>query len=116
MDVKHGTELRDIAGLKIRRCPEYDLFAPILDECLEGVSDNQLRILAHANGNDTGSYGFRVTSCAPNNDPDHLVLVVKGLMTGPVYRKGTLPRELAYFYLTAQGRAAARSLLNNARI
>lgn len=114
-DVKQEAELRDIDGIKIRRCPEQDLFAPIPDKCLDDVPRHQQGILAHANGNDTSSYGFRDNSCAHKDDPDHLALVSKGLMTGPVYRKGALPKKLAYFYLTEQGRKAARSLLPRRR-
>ncbi|WP_236890858.1 hypothetical protein [Desulfoluna limicola] len=114
-DVKHEAELRDIDGIKIRRCPEQDLFAPSPDECLADVPRHQQRILAHANGNDTSSHGFRSYYCTSKDDPDLLSLVEKGLMSGPVRRKGALPKKLAYFYLTEQGRAAARSLLPRRR-
>ena len=114
-EVRRGAEFGDVEGIKIRRCPEYDMFAPLLDACLEAVSRHQQGILAHANGNGTSSHGFLDHSCAPKEDPDHLELVAKGLMTGPVYRKGALPKKLAYFYLTERGRKAAQSLLPRRR-
>ena len=105
-EVKGG----EIEGTKVRRCPEEDLFAPAPDGCLEEVSPRQQELLAHANGNDTIGYGFLNYSCAPKDDPDHLALVAKGLITGPLYIKGALPHDHAYFYLTKQGWKAARTL------
>ena len=114
-EVKEGAEFEDIEETKVRRCPEHDLFAPLPDPCLDGVPHHQQGIIAHANGNDTSSYGFRDYYCASKEDPDLLSLVDKGLMSGPVYSEGALPNNLAYFYLTKQGRQAARSLLPRRR-
>jgi len=108
-------EDNDWFRMKIRRSPENDLFAPMLDECLKAVPRVQQRILAHANGNDTSSYGFRDYYCTSKDDPDLLSLVDKGLMGGPVYHKGLLPKNSAYFYLTKTGAKAARSMLPRRR-
>ena len=114
--IRYGASVQEVKdgkleGTKIRRCPEEDLFAPMPDACLEEVSPHRQGILIRAYGDD----GFCNYSCAPRDDPDHLALVAKGLMTGPVYIKGALPKDHAYFYLSKQGAKAARSLLPRRR-
>ena len=114
-EVRQGPEFGEIDGIKIRRCPEHDLFAPVLDGCLDGVPRSQRRILAQANGNGTSAEGFREIFSAPKDNPGLQALLGRGLVKGVSYRGDLGPKRFDYFYLTKQGRRAARSMLHRRR-
>lgn len=98
--------------IKARRSPANDLYAPKPDDVLKQLSDEQIKVIAHANGNqrlDPGSRDFYYCSA---NDKDLLELVGNGLMVGPQHTEsGVVIPGNGYFYLTDLGKNAASSML-----
>ena len=114
-EVRCDAGVGEIDGIKIRRSPEHDIFLPLLDGCLDGVSRSQRRTLAEANGNGTSAEGFRKIFSAPKDDPDLQAILGRGLVRGISYRGDLGPERFDYFYLTKQGRRGARSMLHRRR-
>lgn len=100
--------------IKVRRYPASDLFEPKPDEILSELTDEQKKIIAHANGNGKKDPGYRDHYHCRNDDPDLLKLVSKGLMNGP-QKNRLFQEDHGYFFLTDKGKQAAYSMLPRLR-
>ena len=101
-------------NLTAKRCPEEDLFAPVLDECLEGVSKTMRRILLKAH-TEAPYPGFYDRFFLPKGKHDLRPLIERGLVWARDYRPQMGPSDIDYFIITKRGRRAAISMLPRKR-
>lgn len=113
-NIENEFEWSDPCGfifIKVKRSKENDLYAPKNEAILGDLTENQIKIISHANGNQRCPGNRDYYYCSSKNK-DLLRLVELGLMIGPQHTdSGMIYPGNGYFYLTQSGKKAAFSLL-----
>lgn len=103
---------KDMIYIRARRSPKDDLYEAKPAKILSELTEDQVKIIAHSNGNDSERPGYRDYYYCSSVDEDLLHLVKIGLMIGPQHvNSGMLIPGNGYFYLTDEGKSAAFSML-----
>jgi len=100
--------------IKVRRDKGNDLMQPVPMEICNSLTKEQIHIVAHSNGNDSTTPGFRNHYCCSADNPDLLQLVELKIMNGP-YNNGLMGGGEACFILSPMGTKVAMSLLPKMR-
>lgn len=96
-------------GYKFKRCSDMDLVEPLRMEVTKDLTDYQLHIICHANGNDSRDPGYRSYFNSSNKDDADLnKLVNLGFMHEP---QGHCGGGSFNFFLTKLGKISAMSVL-----
>lgn len=107
-----------IHEVRVRRSPAHDVSFPDLPQSAANLTADELNAVLHAYGG--GSHvrhdqrGYRNHYCCAPDHPTLNKLVARGLMTGPhsVDTNGSTGKWVsAFFYLTDEGKVAARALI-----
>lgn len=102
----------------VRRSPAHDMTFPDLPSAASGLDQRARDIVVHMYGGGSHirpeQWGYRDHYCGAADHPVLTDLVHRGLATGPHGgdgKGGTGMWVGAFFYLTAEGKTAARSLI-----
>lgn len=91
----------------VKRCKEHDIFENIEHELLEKLTEKEIDIISHMNGNNSRTPGYRNHYCTGKHgfkDFDNLISL--GITT-----KGSWSGKQCFLYLTNLGKEIAFSML-----